>query len=861
MPEDESERGKPWERAYPEPLREADEKAILTRRSKVRLKHDPTYGTTADRPIGLALSGGGIRSATFSLGVLQALAKENLLRQIDYLSTVSGGGYVGSFLGTLYTRGSPEGEPQSPDEVESTLGSSSSDPVDWLRENGRYLSPNGAGDLLLAGAVGIRNWAAIQVVLGTLIVTLFLLVEEARRLATYWQEILPGGGFRFVLVVLLATGVVPLAWAYWLALSWKTPRSRAGWTLPPWLVGWVVLGMSLAFIVFGSPGLATGLLAFASALALLFAQIARLRAKSKGLGSVQRDLSNLLSRWLKGALVVTGAVLAFYAIDALGSWLHNFLRSTDLKIVLSKQKFPLAAVASLFVFGRKIASSLASSKAGRGRLRLPLGLLAGAAALVLATCILMSLSAVAHWVADGWNGVFFDRVFWATVAGLVLTFIFGRTFPFLNQSSLQALYAARLTRAYLGASNPERRDPEKGNLTDPMKGDGVAMAQYRPHQSGGPIHLINVTLNETVSGKSQIEQRDRKGLGMAIGPNAYSVGASHHLLTADHTPAQSKVDLSEEEKKDFWIFPTRSKIFPEQLDLGTWVSVSGAAFSTGLGSRTSLGLSLLCGFFNVRIGYWWNSHILPSSRSRKSHPNLLSKLYAWLTGGLPVQMHLLDEFLARFSGPASELWYLSDGGHFENTGCYELIRRRLPLIILCDDGADPEYNFADLANLVRKARVDFCAEITFLDEAEILERFSWNVAKFLGPLEGLRPRESHGRRLDKVGSTASPAGERRFSRKHGAVARISYLGGAEGLLLVLKPTLTGDEPADLIEYHSSHPAFPQEPTSQQFFDEAQWESYRKLGETIGGKLTAAVGERLAALMPPPSPARTPTSWS
>jgi hypothetical protein len=60
-------------------------------------------GTAPDvdgkRPIiGLAFSGGGIRSATFNLGVMQGLAKFKLLRQIDYLSTVSGGGFIGSWL-------------------------------------------------------------------------------------------------------------------------------------------------------------------------------------------------------------------------------------------------------------------------------------------------------------------------------------------------------------------------------------------------------------------------------------------------------------------------------------------------------------------------------------------------------------------------------------------------------------------------------------------------------------------------------------------------------------------------------------------------------------------------------------------
>ncbi len=54
--------------------------------------------------VGLALSGGGIRSAMFSLGILQALAHKDRLRKVDFLSTISGRGYIGSFLGRLFTR-------------------------------------------------------------------------------------------------------------------------------------------------------------------------------------------------------------------------------------------------------------------------------------------------------------------------------------------------------------------------------------------------------------------------------------------------------------------------------------------------------------------------------------------------------------------------------------------------------------------------------------------------------------------------------------------------------------------------------------------------------------------------------------
>src|ERR1700753_2142839 len=61
-------------------------------------------GRLPPRTVGVALSGGGIRAAIFGLGILQALAKKGRLRHIDFLSTISGGGYTGGFLGRLFTR-------------------------------------------------------------------------------------------------------------------------------------------------------------------------------------------------------------------------------------------------------------------------------------------------------------------------------------------------------------------------------------------------------------------------------------------------------------------------------------------------------------------------------------------------------------------------------------------------------------------------------------------------------------------------------------------------------------------------------------------------------------------------------------
>jgi len=161
--------------------------------------------------------------------------------------------------------------------------------------------------------------------------------------------------------------------------------------------------------------------------------------------------------------------------------------------------------------------------------------------------------------------------------------------------------------------------------------------------------------------------------------------------------------------------------------------------------------------------------------------------------GPPLQSALVAELLARFHGTARRSWYLSDGGHFENTAGYELIRRRLPLIIVCDCGRDPDGSCEDLAGLVRKARVDLNAEIRFFDESELEA-----LPNRLGTLsDGCRliGRQSEFRRLQS-GELAA-----KFSKCHASIAWVTYSDEPQrrSVLLVLKPTLTGEEPLDLIQ--------------------------------------------------------------
>jgi hypothetical protein len=183
-------------------------------------------------------------------------------------------------------------------------------------------------------------------------------------------------------------------------------------------------------------------------------------------------------------------------------------------------------------------------------------------------------------------------------------------------------------------------------------------------------------------------------------------------------------------------------------------------------------------------------------------------------------------------------------------GGYELIRRRLPMIVIVDAEADPDYTFEGLANLIRKARLDFGAEIRFLREDKLTDRLHPGVRDYFGTLEQLRrgtwvkePVEDPNAPKPATGTSRrerlsiNPVDEESFSLAHAALAEVSYtVPDGKGILLYIKPTLMGDEPADVHRYHTEHPSFPHETTAQQFFDEAQWESYRRLGEHIADKI-------------------------
>lgn len=829
---------------YPPELRAAELAAFDQR---CAINRDATGKLT----VGIALSGGGIRSATFCLGLFQALARERLIRRIDYLSTVSGGGYFGSFLGSAFTR-----EGGSPDAVEDELANNHSWCVNWLRENGRFLSPNGAGDNWLSAAVGLRNWVALHVVILTF--TFFVLGMGVLIRADIWSAKLSGS-----------------TWSLIEHYCWD--RYTGGLWLSPWFILPVITFLGL-MLPTGAIYWSTQLLPLMSAIRRVFGVFSK-SARAMSSQEFASRAQNVLTRGFMVGLIPTVALALFALADSVGQTVY-------LKWSYANFEFPsLWAMLTgtgigLFGFGAKLWLYVERFLGKRG-FRIPVTLLALGAALLWGMLIVLALSVLAYGLAWQWGRVW-DGVRFQSMSGgwqlmsavaicLAASWIFSRSFGFVNLSSMQQVYAARLARAYLGATNGERQRHANHSMTELIPGDDLPLDDYAPHRNGGPLHLINVTVNETISGKTQIERRDRKGLAMAIGPAGLCIGTDSHVLWVPEPTRATKLarfqamfesrrraiePIMPKDEHDF-VHALCDQRKPgdihqaqhiEALSLGRWVAISGAAFTTGTGSSTTFGLSLLLGLANVRLGYWWDSGITAGTCVAGHRPNFLELASRVLSRVLPVQTYLLNEFFARFHGPARRHWYLSDGGHFENTACYELVRRRVPFIICSDAGQDPRYEFEDLANLVRKARTDFGAEIQIVRRAadratddpgvrfpmpKLEELVHPNLLDVIGTPDDFRPLPTASSAIDEESAERHD----RYARRHAVLARIHYLDNDQfSWLLVVKPSLMGDEATDVVQYQRTHLLFPQEPTSDQYFDEAQWESYRKLGEHVGTEL-------------------------
>jgi hypothetical protein len=224
-----------------------------------------------------------------------------------------------------------------------------------------------------------------------------------------------------------------------------------------------------------------------------------------------------------------------------------------------------------------------------------------------------------------------------------------------------------------------------------------------------------------------------------------------------------------------------SKGYADAITLGTAVAISGAAASPNMGYHSSPVIAFIMTLFNARLGSWLGN---PGAAGGK----------AWKHAGPTSATGSLVREAFGLTNDTSKWVYLSDGGHFENLGLYEMVRRRCRYLVVLDGGCDPGLTYGDLGNALRKIRIDLKIPVQF-DEAS---------------LQALR---------DKTARFA--LGRIRYDAVDGAVP--------DGYLVYVKPLIRGNEAPDIASYYADHPDFPHESTANQFFSESQTESYRALG--------------------------------
>ncbi len=843
--------------------------------------------------VGLALSGGGIRSATFNLGLIQALAKMDLLREIDYLSTVSGGGYIGCWLSALIHRKTNEikskrkpGKIESGQEnqsdreawqrikcesatealklIESELaGPDEPQSVSFLRSYSNYLTPRAnlfSSDSLAAAANLLRNFYLNQ---ATLIALLIAVLIMPRVLTIIFDWV--GSLFTGSLWILVALALGLLGWCvYWIN---RQLTLDPGAQDEPDIVVWLVLqpgilaacllsyvlnaavhpgtGTDVATPLIDRPGISALWAALGAVLYALAWWLAKLLNASGGAGSTDSSAADQQANLAAKIIVGCTPLLA----GALGGWLFYWLAwllnevgpvqgkwvALSLGAALTLKIFSLIIVAHiglvadefteqnhewwgrlggmtlmfalvwLALFGISIYGPVAvvwaqnwmvgtgvtgwlistvsgvwlgsSEKTGSEKSNQWLDIVARIAPHVFIAGLLVLLAAGFHYatatVPDYYPDTPFPDIADDTLNAMnqvspVIVFgtfaIFSVTFLMLawrvdvNRFSMNHFYRNRLSRCYLGASNP-KRNPSKFTGFDPMD-DEIRLADCEQR----PYPIINTALN-LVHGE-ELAWQQRKAVSFAFTP----------LYSGFQLPES----FSDGNGRAIGRF-RRTREYMQGPELGTALAISGAAASPNMGYHTSSALAFLLTLFNVRLGRW-------CSNPREENWRELSPTFG---GG-----YLLRELFG-LTDYRSDFVYLSDGGHFENLAIYELVRRRCRYIIASDAGQDPQITFEDLGNAIRKCYTDL------------------------------------GIRIDIDAVPLRPEAGSRYSRQHCVVGTIHYEEVDEnespGTLVYIKASLSGNEPTDILQYAAYESAFPHQSTSDQWFDETQFESYRKLG--------------------------------
>jgi hypothetical protein len=818
----------------------------------------------------LSLSGGGIRSAAYALGVLQAFAKETVLDRFHYLSTVSGGGYIGAWLqrwlhedGIAAVQAALPGLPPAPPVAEVRNYTSYLTPrpglaspdtwagvVLWLRNvaiNALIFMPALLALALLPRAYALLLADTPRIVAQILLLAGLLLLglatcEAARRMPSHAGTLAadPDGARRDIRRLMVAPAV---AWSLLLPFA-----LRRDWPSGPTVIGIAAFVTLIAGYAIATRGavrrglfldnaIAWVIAAFCSAFALQQGSRGILALEGR-LGEVADAAGPMLAMVLKqvewaigrteGRSMVTATIAApvlamastlllntvFVALRkeaALGDLDREWLaRLSAVKLV---PMLLLAAFSIVCVYGPQVSfaglrhvygQAAAAVTAVSGVLAAVAGASGRSSALDPGRLFSMQrLATVATFVfgiglfaalASLGTALVLDlpRPHWIVrpvLAGVLLAVAYGFGARVnVNRFSMHGVYRNRLARAFLGSArrrpdgmdDPRHPDPFTGFAAD----DNIPLAalRERPNAATGNeasgtrlFPVIGAALNLTADGAIADSAAERKAAPWTFTPLAcgsVSLRDGRQFVDSARWGADP--------------VPGAAPEVSQGITLATAMTISGAAVSPNMGYHSSPATSFLLTLFNVRLGAWLPNPARLSGRALEQGrpPNALTTLAREMLGR------------AGIAGPAV---YLSDGGHFDNLGLYEMVRRGCRLIVVVDAGCDPQYDYADLGSTLRRIRIDLATEIVF----------------------DIRP----------------------VRARPWAIATITYPVGGPGTLLYLKPTLPDDARIDLTAYRAADSNFPFDSTADQMFTESQFESYRALGRDAAASL---FGERAHA---------------
>ncbi|HEX6030573.1 MAG TPA: patatin-like phospholipase family protein, partial [Tepidiformaceae bacterium] len=750
--------------------------------------------------VGLALGGGGMRAAVFSLGVAQAMARSHALRDVDYMATVSGGGYLGSSLQALLAEDLPyddpkrlslSGEsfpfsfPRPGDPTDGTATSTGhavhgleSPALRYIREHARLL---GRGIGLFDG----YTWATVgQVLVSTLVLWICFLLPAlalAGLGAMVFREWFSDQGT--TLQRTLMGSAAGFALAAWFLTIFAPPWGRRWWLLAGRVV--VVLSLLVAALVVmaivSTPSDKTAfdeaarfiaalspfiLFGAASVFVLGFEAARGLTASARWKNRL-RAISQLTASYFARLAGAVTAMLGVVALIALmdNTITHSSYADTARAVLAAVQVGGLAvAIAAI----RRLTTSFEATARNRFQALLPklVFMVAGYAVLGV-TVALASWGLWWLWVHDetAWLWVI-------ALASAVLLVAFGLWdrlgFPALNWLAPHRLYAGLIQASWIIAARaPQERTPRYPvrQWSRVWNRPDLTIRSLRlsnPKTRAAPYPLICTTLN--IPGTRDSRMPDRNCESFVIGPVTSGSALTRWMPT--------------ERCRDIY-----------QMPLASAAALSGAAVSPSMGFRTNRTLSVALTLFNIRLGQWLRNPRPPDYDGSKRMLNQLPLVLYW------------KEMLGLATRDDQHI-YLSDGEHFEGLGVYELLRRRCRYIVAVaadtGKGTNRPVTFGKLASTLRLARVDFGVEVEF---------------------DSLQPLMRDPKDPEYVLSYFA-AGNIRYPSEHGH--------NDEGILVVVSCGMVERGlPADILNYKNvTDPGFPYYPTSDLQYDQPQFESLR-----------------------------------